>query len=171
MQDEQNPQRLKQTDAFYGENRVLPMWVADMDFACPEPVIEALVARARRGGTGPPPDGFDPVHFTGRNRFAPGHGTLALQGIIGSKNVRSGQECCQACARSPVDVRGGLRASGLSGFRAFSPAFFTAALVAALLWAVPCGPSPVPAAYSTGRARADGRAGVAALGRGSGFPA
>ena len=49
MQDEHNPQRLKQTDAFYGENRILPLWVADMDFACPEPVIEALVARAHQG--------------------------------------------------------------------------------------------------------------------------
>ena len=49
MQDEQNPQRMKQTDAYYGENRILPMWVADMDFTCPEPMIEALVARARQG--------------------------------------------------------------------------------------------------------------------------
>ena len=27
--------------------RLLPMWVADMDFPCPEPVVEALVARAQ----------------------------------------------------------------------------------------------------------------------------
>lgn len=27
--------------------RLLPMWVADMDFHCPEPVVEALVARAQ----------------------------------------------------------------------------------------------------------------------------
>jgi cystathionine beta-lyase len=37
------------TDRFYGENRILPMWVADMDFACPQPVIEVLEARARHG--------------------------------------------------------------------------------------------------------------------------
>jgi len=29
--------------------RLLPMWVADMDFACPQPVIDALVARASHG--------------------------------------------------------------------------------------------------------------------------
>jgi cystathionine beta-lyase len=27
--------------------RLLPMWVADMDFPCPEPVVEALIARAQ----------------------------------------------------------------------------------------------------------------------------
>ena len=32
-----------------GENRLLPMWVADMDFRCPPAVIEALVARAEHG--------------------------------------------------------------------------------------------------------------------------
>jgi cystathionine beta-lyase len=32
-----------------GENRLLPMWVADMDFRCPPTVIEALVARAEQG--------------------------------------------------------------------------------------------------------------------------
>ncbi len=29
--------------------RLLPMWVADMDFPCPEPIVEALVARAQHG--------------------------------------------------------------------------------------------------------------------------
>ena len=28
-------------------DRLLPMWVADMDFPCPEPVVDALVARAQ----------------------------------------------------------------------------------------------------------------------------
>ncbi len=37
------------TDRFFGENRILPMWVADMDFRCPEPVINALIARAQSG--------------------------------------------------------------------------------------------------------------------------
>lgn len=39
---------------------VLPMWVADMDFRSPEPVIEALRARVEHGvfGYGWPPDGL-----------------------------------------------------------------------------------------------------------------
>lgn len=32
-----------------GNNRLLPMWVADMDFRCPPAVIEALAARAEQG--------------------------------------------------------------------------------------------------------------------------
>ena len=38
-----------ETSARHGDNRILPMWVADMDFRCPEPVVEALVKRARHG--------------------------------------------------------------------------------------------------------------------------
>ena len=38
-----------QTDPTLGAERVLPMWVADMDFRCPQPVIDALVARAEHG--------------------------------------------------------------------------------------------------------------------------
>ncbi len=33
----------------YGNERVLPLWVADMDFRVPPPVIEAIVERAKRG--------------------------------------------------------------------------------------------------------------------------
>ncbi len=36
-------------DRKYGENRLLPMWVADMDFRVPQAVIDALVARAGHG--------------------------------------------------------------------------------------------------------------------------
>jgi cystathionine beta-lyase len=36
-------------DPTRGKNRLLPMWVADMDFRCPPAVIEALVARAEQG--------------------------------------------------------------------------------------------------------------------------
>jgi cystathionine beta-lyase len=36
-------------DPRHGPDRVLPMWVADMDFHCPSPVIEAVVARAEQG--------------------------------------------------------------------------------------------------------------------------
>jgi len=43
----------------YGED-VLPLWVADMDFAAPEPVIRALEERVAHGifGYGRPPDGL-----------------------------------------------------------------------------------------------------------------
>jgi cystathionine beta-lyase len=41
--------QLEHTDQFFGEDRILPMWVADMDFRCPEPVIEALLKRAQHG--------------------------------------------------------------------------------------------------------------------------
>lgn len=37
------------TDPKYGAERLLPMWVADMDFRCPPAVVEALVARAAHG--------------------------------------------------------------------------------------------------------------------------
>jgi len=42
---------------------VLPLWVADMDFAAPEPVIRALEERAAHGvfGYGLPPDGLREV--------------------------------------------------------------------------------------------------------------
>lgn len=49
IQDEQDPEIQIKTDAFSGEDRVLPLWVADMDFASPQPVINALVARAQHG--------------------------------------------------------------------------------------------------------------------------
>lgn len=35
--------------SLYGSSDVLPMWVADMDFAAPEPVVRALLSRARQG--------------------------------------------------------------------------------------------------------------------------
>ena len=37
----------KEPDDSSASTRLLPMWVADMDFPCPEPVVEALVARAQ----------------------------------------------------------------------------------------------------------------------------
>ena len=49
IQSEDDPLEQIKTDIFFGEDRVLPMWVADMDFACPQPVIDALVARAQHG--------------------------------------------------------------------------------------------------------------------------
>ena len=46
---EEDPPQLKHTARCFGPDRVLPMWVADMDFRCPEPVVEALIARAEHG--------------------------------------------------------------------------------------------------------------------------
>ena len=45
----EDPPRWEHSDRFFGEDRVLPMWVADMDFGCPDGVAEALVARAQKG--------------------------------------------------------------------------------------------------------------------------
>ncbi len=39
----------RHTDMFLGEAKAIPMWVADMDFKTPQPVIDALVARAQHG--------------------------------------------------------------------------------------------------------------------------
>ena len=33
---------------FFGTNDVLPLWVADMDFQCPQPVIDALKKRVNK---------------------------------------------------------------------------------------------------------------------------
>lgn len=49
IQREDDPTQVVHTDQFFGEDRVLPLWVADMDFRCPQPVIDALVARAQQG--------------------------------------------------------------------------------------------------------------------------
>ncbi len=49
VQDEDDPELQIRTDMFSGANRVLPLWVADMDFKSPQPVIDALVARAQHG--------------------------------------------------------------------------------------------------------------------------
>jgi cystathionine beta-lyase len=49
IQDPDNPSRWHATDDYYGEDRVLPLWVADMDFPAPQPVVDALVRRAQHG--------------------------------------------------------------------------------------------------------------------------
>ncbi len=36
-------------EKLYGSREVLPMWVADMDFPAPRPVVDALIARAQHG--------------------------------------------------------------------------------------------------------------------------
>lgn len=37
------------TDRFFGDDPAIPMWVADMDFPAPQPVVDAVVARAKHG--------------------------------------------------------------------------------------------------------------------------
>lgn len=49
IQEGETPVYWERTDASLGAERVLPMWIADMDFACPQPVVDALVARAQHG--------------------------------------------------------------------------------------------------------------------------
>ncbi len=49
VQRQDDPERWEHTDRSFGKDRVLPLWVADMDFRCPEPVIQAVVKRAQEG--------------------------------------------------------------------------------------------------------------------------
>lgn len=49
IQGEKDLLHFDHTDRFFGDDRILPMWVADMDFRCPEPVVEALIERAQHG--------------------------------------------------------------------------------------------------------------------------
>ncbi len=53
-----------ETDASRHERPVLPLWVADMDFPCPQPVVDAVTEIARMGIYGyafPPPSYYDSV--------------------------------------------------------------------------------------------------------------
>lgn len=53
-----------ETDAGRHEKPVLPLWVADMDFPCPQPVVDAVTEIARMGVYGyafPPPSYYDSV--------------------------------------------------------------------------------------------------------------
>ncbi|MCB8923744.1 MAG: pyridoxal phosphate-dependent aminotransferase [Ardenticatenaceae bacterium] len=47
--DKGRPQYGDHADPKHGRNRILPLWVADMDFCSPPAVVEALVARAQHG--------------------------------------------------------------------------------------------------------------------------
>ncbi|GAB4531782.1 MAG: pyridoxal phosphate-dependent aminotransferase [Anaerolineae bacterium] len=46
---DQQPVYWERTDPSLGDERVLPMWIADMDFRAPQAVVDALVDRARHG--------------------------------------------------------------------------------------------------------------------------
>lgn len=49
MQSGEDLLTFEHTQRFFGEDRILPMWVADMDFKCPKPVVDALIARVQHG--------------------------------------------------------------------------------------------------------------------------
>jgi cystathionine beta-lyase len=49
IQDPDDPLRWHATDDYFGEDRILPLWVADMDFAAPRPVVDVLTRRAQHG--------------------------------------------------------------------------------------------------------------------------
>jgi cystathionine beta-lyase len=49
VQSESNITRLERTGRFFGRGRSIPMWIADMDFLAPKPVVDALVGRAKHG--------------------------------------------------------------------------------------------------------------------------
>jgi cysteine-S-conjugate beta-lyase len=61
IQDPCNPSHWHATDDYCGEDRILPLWVADMDFPAPQPVVDALVRRAQHGiyGYTVRTDGYD----------------------------------------------------------------------------------------------------------------
>jgi cystathionine beta-lyase len=46
-QSETDPTQMVPTGMFFGPDRHLPLWIADMDLPCPQPVVDALAARAR----------------------------------------------------------------------------------------------------------------------------
>jgi cystathionine beta-lyase len=48
-QGEEELMAIEHTDLFFGDDRTLPMWVADMDFKCPPAVVEAITSRAEHG--------------------------------------------------------------------------------------------------------------------------
>ena len=48
-QSDQDPNIHVRTDLFSGKNPAIPMWIADMDFAPPKEVVDALTARAKHG--------------------------------------------------------------------------------------------------------------------------
>jgi len=71
--DPDDPSKKRKTNAHYGSNRILPMWVADMDFPSPEPVVKALQERAQHGIFGytqPDQAYLDAVTGWMKNRYA-----------------------------------------------------------------------------------------------------
>ena len=46
IQDRNNPELWIKTDGYFGKDRILPMWVADTDFAVAPEIQQALHQRA-----------------------------------------------------------------------------------------------------------------------------
>ncbi len=44
-----NSVKWDKTEKLFGDKDILPMWIADMDFACPKPVVDAVKERAEHG--------------------------------------------------------------------------------------------------------------------------
>lgn len=49
IQDLDDHKKWLPTQEYFASNPILPMWVADMDFRCPEPVVKALIERSNHG--------------------------------------------------------------------------------------------------------------------------
>jgi cystathionine beta-lyase len=49
IQDGEDLEHWRHTQDLFSESGILPMWVADMDFPCPDPVIHAVINRAKHG--------------------------------------------------------------------------------------------------------------------------
>lgn len=49
IQQVDNPEKWLTTSCYFGDDRTLPMWVADMDFKSPQVVRDALIKRAEHG--------------------------------------------------------------------------------------------------------------------------
>ncbi|MFH1155976.1 MAG: MalY/PatB family protein [Pseudomonadota bacterium] len=92
-QDRDDPGKWVRTDAYFGKDRMLPMWVADMDLACPEHVVAALKKRADHpifGYTMAGTDYFDAVcaWMERRHGWAPDPGWIVTApGVVPALHV------------------------------------------------------------------------------------
>lgn len=78
------------TDKYFGKSGILPMWVADMDFASPPAVTEALIKRANHpayGYTGYPRSMYEAVRNWMKNRH---NWNIPLESISSSPGVVPG---------------------------------------------------------------------------------
>ena len=87
--------------AVFGRADVIPLWVADMDFAAPQPVIDALVERARHGAfgySGHDPRDVDAVVNWMKNR----HGVeVAREAVLFSPGVVDSLRVAVAAVAKP----------------------------------------------------------------------
>jgi hypothetical protein len=92
----------------YKDRDVIPMWVADMDFRSPEPVIEALHRRVEQGIFGyasPPPEPAGGRARCGRNMAIDCRGSWLRawcgveRGVSGAEVGRRGGDVCNGHPR------------------------------------------------------------------------